>query len=123
MKRFFQLSFSVLFLAAVLGGAVSCCHKTDKQMIRINVMIQTTPENRAQLLDNLLELAEKSRAEQGCIDYEILENSRDSLRFMILETWENQEVLSAHQQSEHFTRIIPLNKELIANQTSNYFNF
>ena len=58
--------------------------------------------NRAALLENLLLLAEASRAEPGCIGYEIYENSRDSSRILIFETWRDAASLEAHQQTEHF---------------------
>lgn len=33
-------------------------------------------------------------------------------RFMIVETWENEEALKAHSESDHFKRLVPKMKEL-----------
>jgi len=63
--------------------------------------------------DAVVELAEELVAstlcEEGCISYnfchEVDENVDDS--FAMMETWESQEALDKHMQSEHFTRLLP----------------
>ena len=107
MKKF------LLFAAAALifSGCCGNCEKKDGKL-RLNVSMTVSPENRAALMDNLLQLAEASRAEEGCIGYEIYENSRDSSRVIIIETWESQSALDAHQQTEHFKLRAPLNGKL-----------
>ena len=49
---------------------------------------------------------------RGCIGYEIYENSRDSSRILIFETWRDAASLEAHQQTEHFRLRAPRNREL-----------
>ena len=41
---------------------------------------------------------------------------------MILETWESEEALKAHSESDHFKRIVPRLKEL-ATMTLERFDF
>lgn len=82
-------------------------------MIRINVAIQVKSENRQKVLLLLNELAEKSRIENGCRGYDIYENSSNREALMIVETWENAEVLSAHRHTEHFTRLVPMYHGLV----------
>lgn len=53
------------------------------------------------------ELIENTRKENGCIKYELFEDSTKNTTFSIIEEWENMSVLEAHFKSEHFTRIIP----------------
>ncbi len=77
-------------------------------MIRINVEIAVSAEKRACVLENILLLAEKSRQEAGCAGYEIFENSTDRTSLLILETWESQQALSAHEKTEHFTTLVPI---------------
>ncbi len=117
MKRFF---IAACFAVALLG-----CTTTPSQpkKIRINVEMSVSPENRAALMDNLLHLAEASRAEQGCIGYEIYENSRDSSRVLIVETWESDAALSAHQQTEHFKSRAPKNGTLSSSSELLKFEF
>lgn len=105
-----------LFFAMCLAGCLCACTSgsgsSEPRKIRINVDMSVLPENRAALMDNLLRLAEASRGENGCIGYEIYENSRDSSRVLIVETWESAAALEAHQQTDHFKSRAPKNKEL-----------
>ena len=107
MRKLFLFAVSALLFCGCCGN----CEKKDGKL-RLNVSLTVSPENRAALMDNLLQLAEASRAEDGCIGYEIYENSRDSSRVIIIETWESQSALDAHQQTEHFRLRAPLNGEL-----------
>lgn len=101
-----------LFTVLCLALCLSACTSRQPAKIRINVDMSVSPQNRAALMDNLLKLAESSRSEQGCISYEIYENSRDSSRVLIVETWESETALAAHQQTEHFKARAPKNGEL-----------
>lgn len=90
-------------------------------MIRINVTLLVSDEARAAIVTLLGEMAELSRAERGCIGYEILENCRSRDTLMIIETWENEAVLAVHKESEHFTRIIPRVREMATEMKSQKF--
>lgn len=81
-------------------------------MIRLNVFIQVSPENREEVLATIRELAEKSQQEKGCIAYGIFEHSTDSSVLMICETWENEEVLAAHEKTQHFITLVGKTQQL-----------
>lgn len=81
-------------------------------MIRLNVFIQVSPENRAEVLTTINELAEKSRKEKGCIAYGAFENTQDPTVLMICETWENEEVLAAHEKTQHFILLVGKTQKL-----------
>lgn len=113
--------FFFLLLSVVVCG---CCKRSDvAEKIRLNVSMSVAPENYSALMDNLLQLAEASRAENGCIGYEIYQNSRDSLRLLIVETWESQSTLDAHQQTEHFLMRAPINSQLSYDSRLDRFTF
>lgn len=103
-----------IFLFLTLGALLAGCRNnaTAPKRVRLNVEMSVSAGNRAALLENLLLLAEASRAEPGCIGYEIYENSRDSSRILIFETWRDAASLEAHQQTEHFRLRAPRNREL-----------
>lgn len=54
------------------------------------------------------ELVEKTRLEEGCIDYRLFIDEDDEGHFLFIEEWENHQALNRHCASEHFTRIVPL---------------
>lgn len=77
-------------------------------MIRINAsMIIETSENRKPLIDAATELVEFSLRDKGCIGYDLYESKTNDDRMMIIETWESEEDLKAHMNSEHFRRLVP----------------
>ena len=98
--------------------ATSGCRNTEAvpKRVRLNVEMSVSAEN-------LLSLAEASRAEDGCIGYEIYENSRDSSRILILETWRDAAALEAHQRTEHFRLRAPRNRELSDTSVLGRFEF
>lgn len=77
-------------------------------MIRINVEITVSEDKRRTVKENILKLAELSRKENGCIGYDIFENSIDTTSLLILETWQNEQALAAHERTEHFTSLVPI---------------
>lgn len=63
-------------------------------------------------IDMLDEMVTKTRAEDGCIGYDLFQDVNDPNVITFIETWENNDKLSAHMESEHFKRIIPAVGEL-----------
>ena len=43
-----------------------------------------------------------SKAEKGCLFYEIFQYENDRKRFMAVETWENEAALNGHKASSHY---------------------
>ncbi len=43
-----------------------------------------------------------SKAEKGCLFYEIFQYENDKKRFMAVETWENEAALDGHKASAHY---------------------
>jgi quinol monooxygenase YgiN len=50
----------------------------------------------------VLTLAEKSRAEAGCISYEVIQDMAAPETFLLVEEWENIAALEAHNKTPHF---------------------
>lgn len=46
-------------------------------------------------------LVEPTRAEAGCIVYELMQNNADATDFTFVEEWESDETLDAHLVSDH----------------------
>lgn len=77
-------------------------------MIRINAsMIIEMSENRKPLMDAAIELVEFSLRDKGCLGYDLYKSQTNDDRMMIIETWESEEDLKAHMESEHFRRLVP----------------
>lgn len=50
----------------------------------------------------LLKLIPLTRAEEGCILYDLHQDNTDPAHFMFYETWESRELWQAHKRSKHF---------------------
>jgi quinol monooxygenase YgiN len=57
----------------------------------------------AQLLQTMMV---KSRAEPGCLRYEVLRAVDNPRQFVLLEIYESQAALETHTESEHFQRYV-----------------
>ena len=71
-------------------------------MIRLNVFIQVSAENRAAVLESAKELVAYSLKDNGCIAYDVFESATRSDVLMICETWK-----AAHEKADHFVALVP----------------
>lgn len=92
-------------------------------MIRLNVsMIVEEESRRKPLIEAATELVEFSLRDKGCIDYDLYASTTNDDRLLIVETWESEEDLKRHSESEHFKRLVPRLEEL-ATLTMEKFDF
>ena len=62
----------------------------------------------------LMALLEKTRAEEGCIVYELMQNNADPADFTFVEEWSCDETLDAHLRSSHIQELVSRSEELLA---------
>ncbi|MBC8060658.1 MAG: antibiotic biosynthesis monooxygenase [Clostridiaceae bacterium] len=58
-----------------------------------------------ELAKNLVEATVK---EEGCIEYKLFQDLKDSKILTIIEEWEDKTALDKHMDSEHFIEIVPI---------------
>ena len=87
-------------------------HLIIKTMIRSNVFVRVSETNREKAIEAAKELTACSLKEEGCIAYDTFESSTRHDVFMICETWQNAEVLAAHEKSPHFGKYVGIIQEL-----------
>ena len=63
------------------------------------------------------ELVAQTRKEEGCIVYELCRDAGNPRLLAVIEEWENDDVVKKHQQSPHFTKLIPLVNDLTETRT------
>lgn len=61
--------------------------------------------------DNFIKLVQElgvaSRAEEGCIEYILHKDVEKALTYCIIEKWKDQAAIDTHNNSSHFTTIVP----------------
>ena len=56
----------------------------------------------SQLKDLLITMIDASREEAGCLLYNIYQITEKPTEFVVVETWENEQFLKAHGQTDHY---------------------
>lgn len=81
-------------------------------MIKVVAKNYMKSDRLSEVIDLCKELVEETRKEDGCIKYELYQDSEDSSILTMIEEWESKEALDLHLKSEHFTRIVPMMSEM-----------
>ncbi|MCP4971927.1 MAG: antibiotic biosynthesis monooxygenase [Arcobacter sp.] len=55
-----------------------------------------------QLKDMLKTMVEPSKNENGCLLYDIFQLKDNLRKFVVIESWENEEALDGHKNSQHY---------------------
>lgn len=75
-------------------------------MICLNVLLTAKdPADVPKIRDLLAEAMRKSRAEPGCVRFDVYHSTAEPRRFMLVEHWAGQDALDAHRLAEAYTAI------------------
>lgn len=78
----------------------------EQQEIRVIAQAIARPDELARVRSVLKDMVVPTRAEKGCITYDLQEVIGDPYRFMFFEIWESEAALEDHTQKPHFQRLI-----------------
>lgn len=84
------------------------------QSVRVVARVIALPDKIEQLKAVLIELIEPTRAEVGCIQYDLLQNTSDPTDFTFVEEWSSTAALEAHLTSQHLQKAINQINGLVA---------
>jgi len=73
--------------------------------IRVVARVSVRPDNFDETLGALRELVDATRAEEGCVKYELLQNAEDPHDLCFVEEWTSAGALEAHFATAHFTAV------------------
>ena len=71
--------------------------------IRVVAHLTSKPETIDATRAALEGFIEPTRAEAGCVYYELMQNNADPTDFTFVEEWESNETLDAHLEAPHIT--------------------
>ena len=69
--------------------------------IKIVVRIEAKADKVDQVKSSLAKLVAPTQAEAGCIEYHLYQDHDNPAVFVFLETWQSNDALQAHMQSQH----------------------
>jgi quinol monooxygenase YgiN len=88
----------------------------------IIVAKSTIKEGKVEEFKNLAEeLIDESRKESGCISYSLNQDINNKNILTFIEKWESKEDIEIHNNSSHFTRIVPKLGELRVSSEVNLY--
>ena len=67
----------------------------------------------------LLKLIEETRAEEGCINYDLHQNNENPAHFTFYENWESRELWQAHMGNQHLADYMTATEGSVASFTLN----
>jgi len=75
-------------------------------MFATNVILTAkSPDDVSKLRELLRELGNLSRAEPGCLQYDVCHSQNDSSVFILVERWESKESWEVHRNAPGYTTI------------------
>jgi quinol monooxygenase YgiN len=82
--------------------------------VRVVAHLAAKPETVEQTREVLLGLVGPTRAEEGCIEYELHQNTADPTDLTFIEEWTDDAALDAHLQTAHIAEAIEKLNDLLA---------
>jgi quinol monooxygenase YgiN len=81
--------------------------------IRCVARVVAIPDRVEALRKLLLQLLKPTRAEPGCIRYELLQNLQDPTDFTFVEEWRDEAAITAHMGTPHVREVLARVPELL----------
>ena len=85
-------------------------------MIMVTAKIAAKSGERDNIIAKSKDLIESSRLDPGCISYNSYASTENDDLLLMLEQWENLEVLQSHMQTEHFKAFGEATKDILAGE-------
>ncbi|MBC7723287.1 MAG: antibiotic biosynthesis monooxygenase [Burkholderiaceae bacterium] len=82
--------------------------------LNVVAVLTAKPGSQDALRAALESLLEPTRAEEGCLHYELFTSLADPLSFVTIERWRGQADLDAHMASDHIARALGVAADLFA---------
>ena len=82
--------------------------------IHIVARFTARPDSVDALRTLLLGMLEPTRKEEGCISYQLLNNTGDATDFTFVEEWADQAAIDAHMATPHLKAVVTNTQPLLA---------
>ena len=76
------------------------------EILTIVAHIQAKPGMEVRMKQDLLSLIIPTRAEAGCITFDLLADVKDPTKFVLYENWESQAALDAHFRQPYVKQVL-----------------
>jgi quinol monooxygenase YgiN len=105
VHRLLYLLLSIVVLPSSLGAQIHAQAPADTALYAVSIHVvahvDTVGGAQADAPGLLTRLAEASRKEQGCLQFDVLQHTMRANHFTVIEIWESQKALDAHAAAPH----------------------
>ena len=84
------------------------------ETLRVVAHLVANPDKIDELCDALAALIEPTRAEEGCLSYELLQSRDNPTQFTFVEEWTSEAALGAHFETDHIKDFLAKAPDLLA---------
>ncbi|MDB4258475.1 antibiotic biosynthesis monooxygenase [Akkermansiaceae bacterium] len=77
--------------------------------------IHAEPEKVDLVKSELLKLIEPTRAEKGCLNYDLHQDDETPTHFLFFENWESRELWQAHMKNQHIADFMEATEGAVEN--------
>ena len=88
-------------------------------ILTIVANVHAKPDKIELVKSELLKLIEITRAEDGCLQYDLHQDSEDPAHFMFYENWESRDLWQAHMSAQHLAAYLEATEGAVAEFTLN----
>ncbi|WP_108652381.1 putative quinol monooxygenase [Dongshaea marina] len=82
--------------------------------LTIVAKIVAKTEHSESVKQELLKLIEPTRAEEGCIQYDLHQDNQDPAVFLFYENWQSRELWQQHMNSQHLQDYVAATEGMVA---------
>lgn len=83
-------------------------------MLKVIAKVVAKPEKVEETEILMKSLIPITQQEQGCISYEVFQETAKSNTYFFVETWESKEALDQHLSNDHMTHFVKAGEELFS---------
>lgn len=83
-------------------------------MLNVVAKVVAKPEKAKETEILMKSLVPITQEEEGCISYEVFQETAKSNTYFFLEAWESEEALDKHLSNDHMTNFVKSGEELFA---------
>ena len=87
---------------------------SSEKTLRVITHLEAVPGTEEESKSLLLELAQQSRQETGCLKYELLQNNFNAAEFTLVSEWESKDAFQAHLYSKSVEELFMEDSDLLA---------
>ena len=79
--------------------SVCACHMTQRTIVTVTAIVKVKPGLEEQARQVLLNAVAPTRAEPGCLNYDLHQSASDPTEFLFHENWASGDAFKSHQDS------------------------